>query len=109
MFSVHPLFRKKPMWTKILFLFLSIAFLSPSVSCSHTPSKSTGQQEMGNHVSSSGETRAARTNTGEDSWWKKPEYEWLIATLIVIGVGIAAGAAIMISSGAGGLSIQVQK
>ena len=106
---MNPLFRKRPLWTKALCLFLSVAFLSLSVSCSHTPHKSTRQQEMGSDGPSAGETKAPRTNTGEDPWWKKPEYEWLIVTLIVIGIGIATGAAIMIASGAGGLTVQVKK
>jgi hypothetical protein len=103
------LFRRTRWWQKALCLFLSFAFLSLTVSCSHSPNKSTGQQEARSGSFSVGEAQTAKSNSGEDPWWKKPEYEWMIATLIVIGVGIAAGAAIMISSGAGGLSVRVQK
>ena len=106
---MKPRFRKNRLWEKALCLFLVVAFVSLTSSCSHAANKAGGQQVMRGSDTSAGEIEAARASFGEDPWWKKPEYEWLIATLIVIGVGIAAGAAIMISSGAGGLSIQMQK
>jgi hypothetical protein len=46
---------------------------------------------------------------GKRTLWKKPEDERLIATLIVIGIGISIEAAVMISSGAGGLNIHINK
>jgi len=103
------LFRKPPWQRKVLCLFLAIAFLNLTVSCSHSYNKSTKQQDRRSEDFSAREGPATKANSGEDPWWKKPEYEWLIATLIVIGIGIAAGASIMISSGGGGLSIRVQK
>ncbi len=106
---MKPRFRKNRLWGKALCLFLVVAFVSMTCSCSHTAKKAGGQQNLRGSDISAGEPKAARANSGGDPWWKKPEYEWLIATLIVIGVGIAAGAAIMISSGAGGLSVAVQK
>ena len=109
MASMKCLLRKTRLGKKFLCFFLAVAFLSLTVSCSHTPPKSPGQQDIRSGNPSAAETQPARVHTGEAPWWKNPQYEWLIAALIVIGVGIAAGAAIMISSGAGGLSIQVQK
>jgi hypothetical protein len=106
---MKPRFRKNRLWKKALCFFLAVAFVSLTSSCSHPPHKARGQPDLRGSDSSAGETKAARAYSGEDPWWKKPEYEWLIATLIVIGVGIAAGAAIMISSGAGGLTVRVQK
>lgn len=102
-------FRRTRWRVKVLCLFLSFAFLILNVSCSHSPNKSRGGQEIRGDDVSVGGTEAAKADSRGAPWWKKPEHEWLIATLIVIGVGIVAGAAIMISSGPGGLSVQVQK
>jgi len=79
------------------------------VSCSHSANKSSRQQDLRSGGFSAREPQTAQADSEEDPWWKKPEYEWMIATLIVIGIGIAAGAAIAISSGAGGLSVRIQK
>ena len=106
---MNPLLGKNRPWAKVLCIFLVVSFVSLISSCSHTPHQARGKPDPRSGDSPAGESKAARTYPGEDPWWKKPEYEWLIATLIVIGVGIAAGAAVMISSGAGGLSVRVQK
>lgn len=103
------LFRRTRPREKALCLFILFAFLSLTVSCSHSPDKSAGRQDLRSGGFSAGETQTAKANSGEDPWWKKPEYEWMIISLIVIGVGIVVGGAIMISSGTGGLSFPAQK
>jgi uncharacterized protein YceK len=42
-----------------------------------------------------------------DTEWKKEEREWLLMVLIILGVAIAVGATIAISSGGGGFSMGV--
>jgi hypothetical protein len=106
---MNPRFRKMRLWEKGLCLFLVAAFLTLTCSCSHPSGQSGGQQGMRGGNASAGETYPAKAYPEETPWWKKPEYEWLIVTLIVIGVGVAAGAAIMIASGSGGLYVNVQK
>jgi hypothetical protein len=97
--------RKNRLWEKALCLFLAAALLPLTCSCAQAPARSEARDALKAGDPPGQETR----DSGTTPWWKKPEYEWLIVTLIVIGVGIAAGGAIMISSGAGGLSVNVQK
>ena len=66
-------------------------------------------QDLRADNSSVNEIRTQTAKSGDEPWWKSPESEWLIATLIVIGIGISIGAAIMISSGAGGLNVRINK
>jgi hypothetical protein len=97
----------KRLWKKALSLLLISCFLSLTFSCAHGPAQNgTGRDRPDGEAA---ERTAPGAALRETPWWKKPEHEWLIATLIVIGVGIAVGAGIMISSGAGGLSIRVEK
>jgi len=102
-------FKKGRRWETLLCLFLIVAFVGLTSSCSHPGPKARAQQDLGQSDSAAGDSKTARASSGEAPWWKKPENEWLIATLIIIGVGIAVGAAIMITSGGGGLSVRVQK
>ena len=111
---MSPRFRRNRFWERALCLFLVPAFLTMTFSCAHPTGQPAGQPGMSENDSSAAETqttetRTAKTHSQEKPWWKNPEYEWLLVTLIVIGVGVAAGAAIMISSGAGGLYVNVQK
>lgn len=99
---------KNRSWQKALCLFVAATFLILFFSCAHPRENSNIPRGAGGR-SAVGEARPAGSYSSEDPWWKKPEYEWLIVTLIVIGAGIAAGAAIMISSGGGGLWVHVQK
>jgi len=103
------LFHGNRLPAKFLCLVLSFAFFILTVSCSHAPRKSMGKEEVREGSLAAGVGRSAQADSGEDPWWKRPEYEWMIVTLVVIGVGIAAGGAIAIASGSGGLSVRVQK
>jgi len=87
-------------------IVLVFTFFCFTLSCSHSPSKPSFQDPYAD-ISSPKETRTPNAYSGDTPWWKKPEYEWLIVTLIVVGIGVAVGGAIMISSGSGGLRINV--
>jgi len=99
---------KTGLLNKSLIVIFSFVFLCVSASCSHAPSKPTGR-DSGPEISSEKENRPQFAKSENEPWWKKPENEWLIATLIVIGIGISVGAAVMISSGAGGLNVRINK
>jgi hypothetical protein len=94
--------RKKIGSTVLVFIFF--CFTS---GCSHSPSKPSTQDPYAD-ISSPRESQTSDPYSGDTPWWKKPEYEWLIGTLIFIGIGVAIGGAFMISSGSGGLRIGVQ-
>jgi hypothetical protein len=88
---------------RIVLVFTFFCFTS---ACVHPAGKSSSPNPPA-EISSTKEARTANAPSGEDPWWKKPEYEWLIGTLIFVGIGVAVGGVIMISSGAGGLRINV--
>lgn len=98
-----PHLRSKP-----LVLFAVLLLLFASWSCSHAPVRNSppDPREASLH------REAARSWDAfgeEEPWYERPEYGWLFAALIVLGIGIAIGAAIWISSGASGLTIAVRK
>jgi hypothetical protein len=87
-------------------IVLVFAFFCFTSACAHLAGKSSPPNPPA-EISSTKEARTSTAPSGEDPWWEKPEYEWLIGTLIFVGIGVAVGGAIMISSGAGGLRINV--
>jgi hypothetical protein len=87
-------------------IVLVITFFCFTSACSHSPTNPS-QNNPQTEISPTKEIYTSNTYPREDPWWKKPEYEWLIGTLIFIGIGVAIGGTIMISSGAGGLRIGV--
>jgi hypothetical protein len=97
------------MRSKTLTLLTAVMFLIFSFSCSHSPKKPPSPNPR-EETSSFKETPATlSTSPEEDRWWKRDEYQWLIAFLIVLGTGIAIGAAIYIASGPGGLTLWIHK
>lgn len=42
-------------------------------------------------------------------WWQKEESQWLISALLILGIGIATSASIIIIYNSGGLFIRVKK
>ncbi len=103
LFFKSPL-RKYRFLSKSLTVLFALVFLCVSLSCSHAPAKSSSKDQPVFK-----ESQAQTYKSGELPWWKNPETEWLVATLIVIGIGISIGAAIMISSGGGGLNVRINK
>ena len=103
---MKPIFFQNWLPNRTWSIVLVFAFFCFTSACAHPTGKPSNPNPPA-EISSTKEARTANTNNGEDSWWKKPEYEWLIGTLIFVGIGLAVGGAIMISSGAGGLRINV--
>lgn len=99
---------KTGLLNKPLIVLFVLVFLCVSASCTHPPSKTAGRNS-GAEISAGKEIRTQSSKTQNEPWWKKPENEWLIATLIVIGIGISIGAGIVISSGGGGLNVHINK
>ena len=88
-------------------LLTAVIFLIVTSACSHAPRKPSSPNPR--EISSSEESRPASSAFQEESWWKKDENQWLVAFLIVLGIGIAIGATIYIASGANGLTLAVKK
>lgn len=74
--------------------------------CSHSPKISSTQDPYAD-IRSPKDTQTSLPYPKKTPWWEKPEYEWMIGTLLFIGIGIAVGGTIMISSGGGGLRVGV--
>ena len=97
------------MRNKSLALVTAAIFLIFSFACSHSPKKPPSSNSR-EEISSFKETSPKlSTSQEEERWWKRDEYQWLVAFLIVLGVGIAIGGTIYIASGAGGLTLQIHK
>jgi len=86
----------------------AVIFLIVSSACSHTSRKASSPDPR-EEISSSEQARPASSTFQEESWWKRDENQWLVAFLIVLGIGIAIGATIYIASGASGLTLQIKK
>jgi hypothetical protein len=93
---------------KIVAVALIFAFFFFTSACSHSPAKSSPRNPQ-TEISPGMEIRSGKAYPRDTPWWEKPEYEWLIGTLIFVGIGIAVGGALMVSSGTGGLRINVSK
>ena len=97
------------MRSRPLALSTALIFLIVSFACSHSPSKPPSADPY-EEISSQNEiTNSLSTPKGGVPWWKKDENQWLLAALIVLGVGIAASASIWILFNANGLTINVHK
>jgi hypothetical protein len=96
------------MGSKSVALITTVIFLIVLCACSHSPSKPSSPNSR-EEISSSQEVHPASSASQEEAWWKRDEYQWLTAFLIVLGVGIAIGATIYIASGANGLTLQIRK
>jgi hypothetical protein len=85
--------RNKDMALIILSFYLIFSF-----SCAH--------QSAGKLV----HHQASQNNPTEKvSWWQKEENQWLITALLILGIGIATSASIIIIYNSGGLFIRVKK
>jgi len=94
---------------KILAAITIIIFLIVSSSCSHAPPKPASLNPR-EEVSSPGKIAPSQSNAKqEERWWKKAEYEWMVAFLILLGIGLATSASMIIIYNSGGLSLTVHK
>jgi len=97
------------MRSKPLALTTALTFLLLSFACSHSPPKSSSPDPY-EEISSQNEiAHALSTPKGDEPWWKKDENQFVLAALIILGVGIAASASIWILYNANGLTINVHK
>jgi hypothetical protein len=87
-------------------IVLVLAFFCFTSACSHSPKTSTTQDPYAD-MPSPKDTQTSPPYPKKTPWWEKPEYEWAIVTLLVIGISIAIGATIAVASGPGGLRIGV--
>jgi hypothetical protein len=80
-----------------LALATAIIFLIVSFACSHSPPKSLSQDPREEISSPKEIAQSLSTPKDDEPWWKKDENQWLFAVLIVLGIGIATGATILLS------------
>lgn len=86
------------MSNKELPIILLPFYLIFSFSCAH--------QSGGKYINQ----QSAQLNSAEKvSWWQREENQWLISVLIILGIGIATSASIIIIYNSGGLFIRVKK
>jgi hypothetical protein len=97
------------MRSKSLAWMTVIIFLVVSSACSHSQGKPP-LLDPREEISSQNEIARSLSNPkNDDSWWKKDENQWVLAALIILGVGIATSASILIFYNAKGLTINVHK
>jgi len=84
---------------KILTCLILIIFLFVSSSCSHTPKKDVPPSPRD-------EMSSAKA---DEPWWKKDENQFFLAVLIILGIGIATSASMIIIYNSGGLFIGIYK
>jgi len=94
---------------KALAFVTAVLFLVVSSACSHSPQKHFSPSPREEISSPKGIARSLDTQRENEPWWKKDENQWILVVLVVLGVAIATSATILISSGSGGLSINVHK
>jgi hypothetical protein len=97
------------MRSKSLALMTGIIFLVVSSACSHSPGKPPLPDPREELSSQKEIARSLSSPKNDESWWKKDENQWLLAALIILGVGIATSASIWIFYNANGLTINIHK
>jgi len=97
--------RRKVLVSITIIIFLIVS----SSSCSHSPKKSVAQDPR-EEISSPREIARSLSNSKhQERWWEKDENQWVLAFLILLGVGIATSASMIIVYNAGGLSLTIHK
>ena len=84
-------------------------FLLVTTACSHSPKKPPTPSPYGEISSQEEIARSLSTSESSDPWWKKEENQYLFMVFIILGVAVAASAAIYYSFNSSGLSISVRK
>ena len=97
------------MRSKALALSTALIFLIVPFACSHSPPKPPSPDPYEEISSQKEIARSLSTPKGNEPWWKKDENQWLLAVLIILGVGIATSASIWIFYNANGLTINLHK
>ena len=85
------------MRSRSLALATATIFLIVSFACSHSSPKSPSLDPREEISSPKEIARSLSTQKDDEPWWKKDENQWLFAVLIVLGIGIATGATILLS------------
>ena len=85
------------MRSRSLALATAIIFLICSFACSHSPPKPHSLDPREEISTQKEIARSLSTQKDDEPWWKKDENQWLFAVLIVLGIGIATGATILLS------------
>ena len=92
---------------KLLALVVAILFLIVSCGCGHSPKKPGAPSSKSGEVSV--EKDVVYYTPPEEKWYKREDVQFLLLTLAIVGIAIAAGAAVSIAFGGGGLHVGASK
>ena len=89
--------------SKLLALAVAILFSIVSCGCGHSPKKPEAPSATGGEVSV--EEDVVYYTPPEEKWYKREDVQFLLLTLAIVGIAIAAGATIAFAFGGGGLHV----
>jgi len=92
---------------KSVALVLAILFPIVSCGCGHSPKKPSTPSSTGGEVSV--EKDGVYYTPPEENWYQREDGQFLLLTLAIVGIAIAAGAAVGIAFGGGGLHVGASK
>jgi hypothetical protein len=88
-------------------LVVAILFSIVSCGCGHSPKRPEAPSSKGGEVSV--EKDVVYYTPPEEKWYKREDVQFLLLTLAIVGIAIAAGAAVSIAFGGGGLHVGASK
>ncbi len=88
---------------KMVSLLVVFIFAVVSCGCGHSPPKTETSPSTGGQVSA--EKDGVYYTPPEKKWYQREDVQILLLTLAIVGIAIAAGAAVTFSSGGGGLHV----
>jgi hypothetical protein len=88
---------------KLLALTVAILFSVVSCGCGHSPKKPEAPSSTGGEVSV--EKDVVYYTPPEKKWYQREDVQFLLLTLAILGIAIAAGATVAIAFGGGGLHV----
>jgi hypothetical protein len=92
---------------KLLALTVAILFSAVSCGCGHSPKRPEAPSTAGGEVSV--EKDAVTYTPPEKKWYQREDVQFLLLTLAILGIAIAAGATVAIAFGGGGLHAGASK
>jgi len=92
---------------KFLALMVAILFSIVSCGCGHSPKKPEAPSSTGGEVSV--EEDVVYYTPPEKKWYHREDVQFLLLTLAIVGIAIAAGATVAIAFGGGGLQVGASK
>jgi hypothetical protein len=92
---------------KLLALTVAILFSLVSCGCGHSPKRPSTSSSTSGEITV--EKDAVYYTPPEEKWYKREDVQFLLLTLAILGIAIAAGATVAIAFGGGGLHAGASK